>query len=496
MNREFSSKVDADPALRPGEAQFQAVFEGAAIGIALVDATGRPVKSNRAMQEILGYTEAELATMKFTEFTHPEDIRADLELYQSVVSGLRDHYQIEKRYIRKDGQVVWGRLTISPFHSRDLMKRLVIGMVENITARKTAEAALRESEESLRATIENTPNVAVQWYDDQGRVIFWNRASENIFGWTAAEAHGKTRDQLILDSGESARFMKDLLEIARTGKPVPPTEFTFHRRDKSMGFCVSTLFRIPCAGSHCFVCMDVDISPRKKAEQSLREIQERELRSREHFTRALIDAEEQERERLAAELHDSLGQNLSIINNNAYLASLHPGLPPAVAENLKAISRATAETIAEVRQLVLNLRPLQIEQLGLTDSIRELVDKIARTGSMSLDYRVEDIDDSLEGNSATHLYRIVQEALNNLLKHSGARHATFKIERDIHTVRLRIQDDGRGFDVERALAGCGFGLKSISERAQMLNGNLRLNSSPGAGTELIVEFPVVERHRK
>lgn len=750
MNRDVSSKVGAEPAPNPGE-QFQAIFEGAAIGIALVDLTGRPVKCNRAMQEILGYTEAELASMTCSDFTHPEDIQGDAELYQSIVTGRRSHYQIEKRYIRKDGQVVWARLTVSPFKSRDESQRLMIGMVEDITARKAAEealreseekfskafqgnpnptlitrqsdgriievneafcqwfglsaadaknrttfdfkfwdsasdrgeflttlrregslknyrktvtlpsgeqritllsiqplslrgenclltisidvtqqiqaeealkrseerlrrgleaarmgiwewniatnqavwtpevyslfglepgefggniesflklvspedrervqreiketletpnrkyysemrtrrpdgsirwiesrgevrrdsagkpltmlgtsadvtdrkraeAALRDSEESLRATIENTPDVAVQWYDEQGHVIFWNRASENIFGWTAAEAHGKTLDQLILDFDETARFMKALEEVGSTGKPVPPVEYRFHRRDKSKGVCVSTVFRIPCAEkSSCFVCMDVDITRRKKAEQSLREVQERELRSREHFTRALLDAEEQERQRLAAELHDSLGQNLSIINNKAYLASQQPDLPPTVADNLKTISEAAAETIAEVRQLVLNLRPLQIEQLGLTDSIRELVEKVARSGPISLQYRVEDVDDTLEGNSATHLYRIVQEALNNLLKHSGADHATFALERDIHSLRLRLQDNGRGFNVDRALAGRGFGLKSISERAQMLNGNLRVKSSPGTGTELIVELPVFDRHQK
>ena len=749
MNRDISSKVAAKP-VQPGE-QFQAIFEGAAIGITLVDMTGRPVKCNRAIQEILGYTEAELTSMTFPDFTHPEDLQADLELYRSLVAGLRDHYDIEKRYIRKDGQVVWARLTISPFRFRNESQRLVIAMIEDITARKVAEealreseekfskafygnpnptmitrqadgliievneafcqwfglpsdeaknkttfdfkfwdsaadrdefltllqregslrnyrktftlpsgeqritllsieplslrgenclltisidvtqqiqaeealkrseerlrrgleaarmgiwewniaadqavwtpevyslfglkpgefggnvdsflklispedrervqreikealdapnrkyysemriqrpdggirwiesrgevrrdsagkpltmqgtsadvterkraeAALRDSEESLRATIENTPDVAVQWHDEQGRIIFWNRASENIFGWTAAEAHGKTLDQLMLDFDETARFMKSLQEVARTGNTVPPGEYRFHRRDKSKGVCVSTVFRIPCADkTSCFVCMAVDITPRKKAEQSLREAQERELRSREHFTRALLDAEEQERQRLAAELHDSLGQNLSIINNKAYLASQQPSLPPAVAENLKTISEAAAETIAEVRQLVLNLRPLQIEQLGLTDSIRELVEKIARSGSISLEYRVEDVDDTLQGNSATHLYRIVQEALNNLLKHSGARRATFALERDIHFVRLRLQDEGRGFNVDRALAGRGFGLKSISERAQMLNGSLRVKSSPGIGTELIVELPVLGKRQK
>ncbi len=751
MSGDFASEHQNEPGFGNGNAQFRAMFDGAAIGIALVDPTGCPIQCNHALEDILGYTAAELSHMKFTDFTHPDDVQADLNLYRELVAGTRSYYEIEKRYTRKDGQTVWGHLTVSKVHSHGESPGLMIGMVEDVTSRKAAEEALRESEEkfskafqgnpnptlitrrsdgrmievneafcqwfgispndarkmtsfdfkfwdsdkdreefltalqkegrvrnyrktvtlpsgeqrivhlsvqlmslrgeeclltisddvtqqiraeealkrseerlrrgleaarmgiwelnvetneiywteevhslfglaagqfggtlesvlqlvspedrqrvhreikdtidgtnrkyysemriqrpdgslrwlesrgevkrdqtgkplmmvgtvadvtdrkraeralrsseeSLRATIENTPDVAVQWYDEQGKVIFWNRASENIFGWTAGEAHGKTLDKLILSREETERFTKSIKELQRTGRAEQPTEYHFHRRDQSSGCCVSTLFRIPSDEKNfCYVCMDVDITARKKAEESLREMQARELRSREDFTRALLDAEEQERQRLAAELHDSLGQNLSIITNKAYLALKQPDLPPMVVEHLNAISQAASETIAEVRRLVLNLRPLQIEQLGLTDSIRELVEKIARSTSMRLEYRVEDIDDAIRGNAATHLYRIVQEALNNLLKHSVAEHASFTLERDVHCIRLRLEDNGSGFDVQRALVGRGFGLKSISERAQMLGGHLEVKSVPGTGTDLIVEVPILEQQEQ
>src|SRR5215471_2693625 len=99
--------------LRQSEAQLRAIFESAAIGIALTDFEGRPIRCNPAFQALLGYTEAELCQMTFPEFTHPDDVKGDLELFRSLVSGQRDHFQIEKRYIRKDGQIVWVRLTVS-----------------------------------------------------------------------------------------------------------------------------------------------------------------------------------------------------------------------------------------------------------------------------------------------------------------------------------------------------------------------------------------------
>ena len=306
--------------------------------------------------------------MAFPEFTHPDDLQAEMELHRGLVSGERDHYQVEKRYIRKDAQIVWARLTASLVRPESGKRQFVIAMVEDITLHKLANEALRESERSLR------------------------------------------------------------------------------------------------------------------------EAQERGLRSREEFTRQLIDAQEQERQRLAAELHDSLGQNLSIIKNKAFQALNCPGVSADVADHLNAISQFATETIAEVRDLVRNLRPVLIQQLGLTDSLRELLDRVRQSCSIRLEVRIENVEDLIRGSSATQLYRIVQEALSNLIKHSGADSADFRLERDIHCVRLRLSDNGAGFDVNHPTRG-GFGLRNIAERVQMLGGRMNLDSTPGTGTKLIVELP-------
>jgi len=97
-----------EEALRESEAGFRAIFENAAIGIALLDLHGHPVESNPALQKMLGYAKLELADMAFTEYTHPDDVRADWDLFTELAEGKRDQYQIEKRLFRKDGQVVWG----------------------------------------------------------------------------------------------------------------------------------------------------------------------------------------------------------------------------------------------------------------------------------------------------------------------------------------------------------------------------------------------------
>lgn len=133
------------------------------------------------------------------------------------------------------------------------------------------EAALRKAEEQLRATIETTPDVAIQWFDEQGRVLLWNHAAERMFGFTAAEAMGRTLDQLIHTPEEAAAFLVTLQQIEATGRPFGPAEYQFRRRDHSIGTCLSTLFAIPGeSSSRAFVCMDVDISERKAIETELR----------------------------------------------------------------------------------------------------------------------------------------------------------------------------------------------------------------------------------
>jgi PAS domain S-box-containing protein len=130
-------------ALRQREIEFRAIFENAGIGIALLDTEGHPAKCNPALEKFLGYTQEELSQMTFPEFTHPEDVETDVSLYRSLMAGERDNYQIEKRYIRKDGVIVWGRLTVSLIRKSGNGVQYAIGMVEDITDRKAGEESIQ-----------------------------------------------------------------------------------------------------------------------------------------------------------------------------------------------------------------------------------------------------------------------------------------------------------------------------------------------------------------
>ncbi len=235
-----------------------------------------------------------------------------------------------------------------------------------------------------------------------------------------------------------------------------------------------------------------DIHDKKLAEANLEQARQAELNVREELTQNLLLAQEQERQRLANELHDSVGQNLSLIKNHALMLLQHDDLPPQAMLHVASLEALATEVISEVRAVAHILRPLHIKELGLTDALHTLIDKIGQSGNLVMERRLEDVQGVIQGVAATHLYRIAQEALNNVLKHASAGRCRVTLERDINCVRLIVADDGIGFDSSVRRSAHGIGLSSIAERARILHAELRLHSTVGKGTIVHVEVPVAE----
>jgi PAS domain S-box-containing protein len=152
---DITDQKHMEHALRMSEARFRATFDGAGIGVALVDADGRLLESNRALQRLLGYSADELRTMTFAEITHPDDVLVDQEQYRELLTGRRDSYQLIKRYMHCDGDVVWGRLTVSLIPGSDGAPPVSIGMVEDISEQKRAADELTETRRQLVASRES-----------------------------------------------------------------------------------------------------------------------------------------------------------------------------------------------------------------------------------------------------------------------------------------------------------------------------------------------------
>lgn len=211
------------------------------------------------------------------------------------------------------------------------------------------------------------------------------------------------------------------------------------------------------------------------------------------FSRQILQSQENERRRIAANLHDSLGQSLLVIKNQARMAMQPAGAEAALQQRLNEISTVASQAIEDVRQITHDLRPYQLDRLGLTQALRAVIKQVSENSSILFASHVEEIDGLFNQESEIHLYRIVQESLNNIIKHSGAAEATVVIKQQSGALSLSFRDNGRGFASEKVLLHYaprgGFGLSGIAERARILGGKLTIDSQPGRGTNLTVVIP-------
>lgn len=221
----------------------------------------------------------------------------------------------------------------------------------------------------------------------------------------------------------------------------------------------------------------------------------REQAAQINFSRSLIASQEGERKRIAAELHDSLGQSLVVIKNLAVML-LYPSDEETMREQAQEISTETSRAIGEVKEISYNLRPFHLDQIGLTRSIESLIDKVAKSCETEFSADLDHVDGLLAPDEEINLYRIVQEGLNNVVKHSGATRASVTLRLAEEDLTLTIKDNGRGFSEPPGDAPAqksGFGLTGINERAHLLGGEARIEGEPGHGTTVWVKIKLKGR---
>lgn len=273
---DISERKRVEKDLMESEERFRSTFEQAAVGIAHVSPDGRFIRTNQRFCDIVGYTPDEIVTMTFQDITYPADLQADLDHVRELIEGSIQTYSIEKRYVRKDGSLVWINLTVALLRETDSKPKYFISVIEDIKNRKKAEEALRTSEQRFRGVLESLEKVAVQGYEPDGTISFWNRGSELAYGFSASEALGRNILDL-LHVPESREVEQRIMDEALLTGNLPPTgEVDVINKDgQKMTIYASRILAHRPNGQTEFFCFDVDITEQKAAEAEIVEQRER-----------------------------------------------------------------------------------------------------------------------------------------------------------------------------------------------------------------------------
>ena len=218
----------------------------------------------------------------------------------------------------------------------------------------------------------------------------------------------------------------------------------------------------------------------------------KEKKAQEEFTRRLIDVQESDRKRISMELHDSIGQDLLITKNKIMLSLSKPEDKEFIINNIKEASDIISETLNDVREISYTLHPYQIERLGLSRAIQSIVERASKSTNIVFTKSIDKIDKLVKPEVEINLYRIIQECINNILKHSKATEVILNVSKGSDNISILISDDGVGFDQNKVRsdpAGHGFGLRGIAERVKLFDGRFNIQTAPGEGTDYNITVP-------
>jgi PAS domain S-box-containing protein len=493
LARDVTERRSQDEALRARDVQLQEAQVLANLGSWEWDVRTNTRRWSDQLSRIFGVRHDEVPSTfdGFYPLVHPEDRERTARIASEALRSGTD-YENQFRIVRPDG-------TVRTVHNQARVDRdesgkpvRVIGVCQDITERKLAEEQVRASQERFRMMVENVRDYAIYILDMNGYVTSWNLGAERLEGYRAEEIIGK-HYSCFFPSDHAAR-----------GDPGMQLQFaSIQGRYESEGW------RVRKNGSQFWAHIIVtplldetgkprgfseithDITERKRAEEDLHSYADRLKVT----SRRLVEVQEAERRLLARELHDRVGQNLTAlgINLSIVASGLPAGSKPELAGRLEECSSLVEGTVDAMRNVMAELRPHALDDYGLPAALRSLATGFSRRTGIRVAFDGDAPAADLPKPVDLAMFRIAQEALNNVAKHSNAQRVEIAIRRANGLATLSVRDDGIGFDpkrIERSNREAGWGLLIMRERAEAVGAQFSLKAGLHAGVQVLVEYHV------
>jgi PAS domain S-box-containing protein len=497
------------------ERVFRSTFEQAAVGMAYLTPAGRWLRVNQRWIEMIGYSREELLELNYRDITHPDDVQPSQRAHQQLINLETEQVTVEKRYRRKDGSDLWANVTASLVFGGDEKPLYIVSVIEDISARKAAEEAERQQRllaETLHDTaiqltstlnmneVLNTVLVSLKRVipHDAIIVVLTKGATAQIVRTQGLAEIGLANLQdtlenihLLVDDVDVLRYMAQTRESvyfpAWTERGDLQSRFP-HLESFDSFIASPILFQNQALGfillfsqktgffseQHTRILLAFAAQAAIAIQNALLLQQAREL--------AVLE----DRQRLARDLHDAVSQTLfsSVLITETLPQVLQRSQADAL-EYLRDLEALNRSAMAEMRVLLLELRPEQLMRMKLQDQIVHLTE--AAKGRKAIDFALN-LEQGLDLPPSVRIsfFRITQEALNNIIKHSYATQVNIHLMQKSGLVELCIQDNGHGFQPETIKAGMG--MSTMRERAQEINARLRIHSGVGEGTIILVTW--------
>jgi PAS domain S-box-containing protein len=476
LQQEIDERHRVEHALRESEAKFRLVAETAPCAIWILQGE-KLVYVNRYAETLSGYSREELLSMNAWGLVDPKFRTMGEQRYSARLRGENPEPRYQFRIRTKAGELRW--LDFSGARTNFEGKPAILATAFDITAIKRAEQQLLERTMYLDALIANSP-LGIVTKDEQNRVVFCNPAFERMFHYSQNELQGKDIDSIVAphDLEEASR-----MTFAIHGGGV--VHATAQRRKKDGALIDVELHGIRVYSGETFVgafAIYQDITERRRSEEKLQTLRNR-----------LTRTQEEERSRIARDLHDDIGQRLALLSidlEQMKVASQQDG--SAFARELEALVRAAGEITSDVHNVSRRLHPSQVELLGLAPALNNFCREFANRNSMRIQFTSACLTCKLPEEASLCLFRVAQEAIRNVHKHSGCREALVELDEISSSLRLRISDRGAGFDPVSAESTQGLGLLSMEERLRSMGGELLVHSRPGGGTCIEACIPATQ----
>lgn len=454
------------------------------------------------------------------DFIHPEDQERVSREFNDGINDRKWHFSVEYRGLDRDGRRTYWLAQAFLISGEDGIPTRLVGTTQNISKQKRNEALLQRSEDSLRVILNSVVDHAILTNDENRIITGWNPGAVDIFGYEVEEIIGQPLDILFTPEDRAANIPAREQRTARENGHA--SDERWHLRKDGTRFYASGVMSPLQGAPGGYVKIARDLTAKQQAEEELvrarKELEDR-VRARtkelnesnialqqENFERLkaeeervgllrkIVTSQEDERGRIARDMHDQLGQRLTALRLKiASLKDYCGDDDEELRDRVRHLEAIGARLDAEVSFLAWELRPRALDDLGLVTAVENFVSEWSLHFDIAAEFHSTGVlQQRLEPEIETNLYRITQEALNNVFKHSNATNVSVILERRGTEMILVVEDNGAGFELSgtEAHPSChGLGLVGMRERAAIIGGRIEIESAKGAGTTIFVTVP-------